>query len=90
MLTILLFLVSLFASSVSAIVGAGGGVIIKPVLDMIGVLPVSTVSFCAGCTVLGMSQCSLIRNRHDGVKIEVRMSTVYDTLKLPEKSVRIP
>ncbi len=75
MLAALLFLVCIVASSVGAIVGAGGGVIIKPVLDMIGVLPVSTVSFCAGCTVLGMSCCSLIRNRKDGVKLQIRTST---------------
>lgn len=72
---IILFVVCILASSVGAIVGAGGGVIIKPVLDMIGLLPVSTVSFCSGCTVLGMSVCSLIRNRNDGVKLQVKMST---------------
>ena len=72
---IILFVVCILASIVGAIVGAGGGVIIKPVLDMIGLLPVSTVSFCSGCTVLGMSVCSLIRNRNDGVKLQVKMST---------------
>jgi len=71
----ILFLVCILASSVGAIVGAGGGVIIKPVLDMIGLLPVSTVSFCSGCTVLGMSVCSLIRNRNDGVKLRIKTST---------------
>lgn len=75
MLAFLLFLICIIASSVGAIVGAGGGVIIKPVLDMLGILPVSTVSFCAGCTVLGMSLCSLIRNRKDGVKLKIRTST---------------
>ena len=71
----ILFIVCILASSIGAVVGAGGGVIIKPVLDMIGLLPVSTVSFCSGCTVLGMSVCSLIRNRNDGVKLEIKMST---------------
>ena len=42
---------------------------------MIGLLPVSTVSFCSGCTVLGMSVCSLIKNRNDGVKLQLKMST---------------
>ena len=68
-------MVCILASSVGAVVGAGGGVIIKPVLDMIGILPVSTVSFCSGCTVLGMSVCSLICNRNDGVKLRIKMST---------------
>lgn len=56
--------------------GAGGGVIIKPVLDMIGILPVSTVSFCSGCTVLVMAVCSLLRGRKSGVRLEVRTSTI--------------
>lgn len=75
MLAIFLFLTCLIASGVGAVVGAGGGVIIKPVLDMVGVLPVSTVSFCSGCTVLGMALCSLIHNRNDGVKIKTDTST---------------
>jgi len=75
MIAILLFIICILASSVGAVVGAGGGVIIKPVLDMFGILPVSTVSFCSGCTVLGMSICSLVRNRNDGVKLQVKTST---------------
>ena len=75
MVTVILFTVCILASSIGAIVGAGGGVIIKPVLDMTGILPVSTVSFCSGCTVLGMSLCSLIRNRNDGVKLQFKTST---------------
>ena len=75
MLAFVLFFICIIASSVGAIVGAGGGVIIKPVIDMFGVLPVSTASFCSGCTVLGMAICSLIRNRKDGVKLQVKTST---------------
>lgn len=75
MIPVILFLVCIIASSVGAVVGAGGGIIIKPVLDMIGILPVSTVSFCSGCTVLGMSISSLIRNRNDGIKLKIKTST---------------
>lgn len=75
MLAFVLFLICILASSLGAIVGAGGGVIIKPALDMLGLLPVSTVSFCSGCTVLGMSVCSLIRTRKNGVKLQVKLST---------------
>ena len=76
MLAIILFLVAFFASSIGAVVGAGGGVIIKPVADMLGLLPVATVSFCSGCTVLGMSCFSLIRNRNNGIKLQLRSSTL--------------
>lgn len=75
-IAVLLFFICLIASTVGSIVGAGGGVIIKPVLDMIGILPVSTVSFCSGCTVLIMAVCSLLRDRKSGVKLELRTSTI--------------
>ena len=42
MIAVFLFLICILASSIGAVVGAGGGVIIKPVLDMTGMLPVST------------------------------------------------
>lgn len=75
MTAVVLFFICIIASSVGAVVGAGGGVIIKPALDMFGLLPVSTISFCSGCTVLGMSLSSLVRNRKDGIKLQVRTST---------------
>ena len=53
-----LFVICLIASTTGAIAGFGGGVIIKPVLDLFGLLPVATVSFLSGCTVLSMS-CAL-------------------------------
>lgn len=71
---ILLALIALIASSVGALVGAGGGVIIKPVVDLLGLLPVSTASFCSGCTVLAMSVMSLIRSRGNGVTLRLRMT----------------
>ena len=52
---ILFFVVSLLASVAGAICGIGGGVIIKPVLDMAHLADVSTISFLSGCTVLSMS-----------------------------------
>ena len=52
---LLFFVVSFFASIVGAICGIGGGVIIKPVLDMLHFETVSPISFLSGCTVLSMS-----------------------------------
>jgi len=75
-IAVLLFFVCFIASTAGSIVGAGGGVIIKPVLDLIGILPVSTVSFCSGCTVLAMSVCSLLRGKKNGVKLDVQTSTI--------------
>lgn len=51
----LFFIISFLASVIGAICGIGGGVIIKPTLDMFRLAGVSTISFLSGCTVLAMS-----------------------------------
>ena len=56
---LIFFAVSLLASTVGAICGIGGGVIIKPVLDLLHLETVSTISFLSGCTVLSMSSYSV-------------------------------
>lgn len=54
-------IVSFSASIIGAICGIGGGVIIKPVLDSVGIMSVASVSFLSGCTVLAMSTYSVIK-----------------------------
>lgn len=61
MRNLLFFAVSLLASAAGAICGIGGGVIIKPTLDLFGLAGVSTISFLSGCTVLSMSCYSVGR-----------------------------
>lgn len=68
------FLVALFASAVGAICGIGGGVIIKPVLDLLHLESVSTISFLSGCTVLSMSCYSVGRSMLAGER-RVSVST---------------
>lgn len=58
---LIFFLVSLLASIVGAICGIGGGVIIKPVLDLLHLETVAAISFLSGCTVLSMSCYSVGR-----------------------------
>ncbi|MCF0135664.1 MAG: sulfite exporter TauE/SafE family protein [Lachnospiraceae bacterium] len=55
------FIISLLASIIGAICGIGGGVIIKPTLDLFGVASVKTISFLSGCTVLSMSCYSVVK-----------------------------
>ena len=50
--SMLFSVVSFLASIAGAICGIGGGVIIKPALDLLGWASVSTISFLSGCTVL--------------------------------------
>ena len=66
MVYMIFLLVSFGASTVGAICGIGGGVIIKPVLDAFGVLDVATISFMSGCTVLAMSCYSVIKGKLSG------------------------
>ncbi len=59
-MNILFFLISFLASIIGAICGIGGGIIIKPALDVFHVLSVSTISFLSGVTVLSMSFYSVV------------------------------
>lgn len=60
---ILFSAVSFISSAAGAVCGIGGGVIIKPVLDAFGILSVASINFLSGCTVLGMSCCSVVCNK---------------------------
>ena len=70
------FLICLLATTIGGISGVGGGVIIKPVLDAVSGMPVATVSFLSGCTVLAMTITSMIRSRRGDVKVEPRRGTL--------------
>lgn len=71
---IILFVLCSLASTVGSIVGAGGGIIIKPVIDLLNIIPVTTVSFLSSCEVLAMSCSSLLRSRGSGIKLDMRVS----------------
>ena len=54
------------ATLLGAFVGLGGGVVIKPVLDVIGAHPLEQISFLSSCAVFAMSVTSMakhIRNK---------------------------
>lgn len=66
MLYIIVLLVCFLSSIAGAICGIGGGVIIKPVMDALDVMSVSTVSFLSGCTVLSMTTYSVLKSKFSG------------------------
>lgn len=68
------FLISFLASTLGAVSGIGGGVIIKPTLDTFSSLSVPTISFLSGCTVLAMTIATLLRSRNLGIKLDKRTS----------------
>ena len=66
MIFLLVFAVCFCSCVVGAICGIGGGVIIKPVLDALGIMDVAAISFLSGCTVLSMTTYSVIRSKCSG------------------------
>ncbi len=70
------FLVAILATTIGGISGVGGGVIIKPVMDAVSGLPVATISFLSGCTVLAMTITSMVRSIGGEVKVEPRRGTL--------------
>lgn len=75
-MTFLFFLVSFLASTAGSICGIGGGVIIKPVLDAVHVMSVSSISFLSGCTVLSMTVISVGKSfRNSSEKIDWKTGT---------------
>lgn len=71
----ILLLIALSSSTIGSITGIGGGVIIKPVVDALGLLSVSTASFLSGGTVLSMSTVTLLKSRRAGIKIDLAYTT---------------
>ena len=71
---ILFLIVSFLSSIVGAICGIGGGVVIKPVLDMLQMGSAATINFLSGCTVLSMSLYSVSKSLRAGDS-RVEMST---------------
>ena len=66
MLYFFTFLICFLSCIIGAICGIGGGVIIKPVLDAVGAMEISTINFLSGCTVLSMTAYSVARSRIGG------------------------
>ena len=73
---ILFFVVAFLSSIVGAICGIGGGVVIKPVLDMLQMGAPATINFLSGCTVLSMSLYSVSKALRAGdSKVEMATGT---------------
>ncbi|MCR8744040.1 sulfite exporter TauE/SafE family protein [Romboutsia lituseburensis] len=69
-MSIVYFLVGLVSTTVGAISGLGGGVIIKPVLDTLGNYSLPTIGVLSSFTVFSMSIVSLGKSLKNKVKLE--------------------
>ncbi|OON93589.1 MAG: hypothetical protein ATN31_05775 [Candidatus Epulonipiscioides saccharophilum] len=66
----LYLIVALFATTVGAMSGLGGGIIIKPVLDMLGHYDLATIGILSSSTLLAMSIVSLVKRYIEKAKFE--------------------
>ena len=60
---ILCILICFLASTVGAVCGIGGGIIIKPVLEAFQIMEIPALQFLSGCAVWSMSAYSVIKSR---------------------------
>ncbi|MDC3417322.1 sulfite exporter TauE/SafE family protein [Aquibacillus salsiterrae] len=74
---VLYFFIGFVASTLGAMAGLGGGVIIKPVLDLFGHFDLPTIGVLSSATVFAMSATSLIGLRHTEIEIEKTTSTLF-------------
>lgn len=66
---ILYFIITLIATTVCALTGMGGGVIIKPIMDMIGDFDVETIGIISSITVFSMALVSTVKHVKSKTKI---------------------
>jgi len=66
---VIYFLITIAATTIGAMTGMGGGVMIKPVLDMISNFDVATIGVLSSITVFAMAIVSLLKQIYQKVEI---------------------
>lgn len=66
--------IAVFSTTIGAISGMGGGIIIKPMMDAVVNLETAAINFMSACTVLAMAVVSIYRGRKDEVQIDYSIS----------------
>ena len=69
MIGVLYFIIIVLANTIGAISGMGGGVLIKPIFDLINVHSVAAISFYSSVAVLTMSVVSTSKQIKNGINI---------------------
>lgn len=72
MIIVIYGLIILISTTLGAFVGLGGGVIIKPLLDLIGHDSIDVVNFISSCSVFCMSISSTIKHIKEKTKIDFK------------------
>jgi len=74
MLYLLYFLIALVATTIGALTGMGGGVIIKPALDALGGLDAADIGILSSVTVFTMSLVSAAKQARQKAAIDLKMA----------------
>ncbi len=74
MLYVLYFLIAIGATTVGSLTGMGGGVIIKPLMDLLGGFDVETIGVLSSVTVFAMSVVSVGKQMAQKTKIDFAMA----------------
>lgn len=70
------FIVGLIASMFGSIAGIGGGVIMKPLLDLLGHYDVATIGVLSSACVFSMAAVTLLRSSFSGLKVDLKISSL--------------
>lgn len=71
---IIYFLIAIAATTIGAATGMGGGVMIKPVLDIMNDFNVATIGVLSSITVFAMAIVSVLKQMHQKVKINFEIA----------------
>ncbi len=71
---LLYFIISIIATTAGAMTGMGGGVIIKPVLDILGRSDVATIGVLSCITVFAMALVSIAKQLRQKVKVNLKVA----------------
>lgn len=71
--SMIVFFIVLFACTLGAISGLGGGIIIKPLMDALGGFSAGSVNAMASITILTMTVVSIIKSRKNARNIDWRI-----------------
>lgn len=70
-IALIYFVVILFATTVGALSGMGGGVIIKPVLDAIGAHPLNSINFYSSVSIFVMAIVAVLKQVQGGIRVDI-------------------
>lgn len=76
---IVYFLTAFLATVIGSMVGLGGGVIIKPVLDSLGHFDVSTIGVLSSFTVFAMAIVSVAKQTRNKISMDLKQTGVLAT-----------